>query len=185
MTQPTAAELSGKSRLLPGVPQHGTFWCIPASIENMLRTVGIQGITQEDLIEEYVLVHMSRANSPQAPRAVVLERFRCQPIPGACFGSFKTVAERILAGKLGDWEFYLDDGVDPSEYAQKVKDFIAADSPVLISAENPSGGSHITVVYKYDGDMLYSYDSGLGQESIISAKSYTFRSDILVLQRRS
>jgi hypothetical protein len=37
----------------PRIPQRGPFWCIPASIENMLRYVGFSSISQEDLVLGY------------------------------------------------------------------------------------------------------------------------------------
>lgn len=37
----------------PKIPQGGPFWCIPASIENMLRYAGFSALSQQDLVLGY------------------------------------------------------------------------------------------------------------------------------------
>lgn len=173
-----------------GVPQHGTYWCIPASIENLFRADSINDISQEDLLYEYLLtlniIGKSDSGAPlplnSLERHIVLETFRCQPIPKISFQAFIPIANTILA-REGKPIRLADINPIPTqkEYVTHLNDLLSKDKPVLISAAHAKG-AHITVVYQIDSTTLWSYDPGRDKhlEELIS--NYEFSYDLLYIQ---
>ncbi|MFN8179095.1 MAG: hypothetical protein U0167_14285 [bacterium] len=164
------------------MPQHGTYWCIPASIENMLRCVGCHALSQEDLVEAFIRAHVG-GGFAQAARHIVLENFRCAPLPGAFFGSFKTVAERLLGTNLRDRTIVHLNGLARDEYLRETKSRISTDEPVLISARSGPATCHITVVFAYEGDVLSTCDPALGRAIALDAAQIQFEPDLLTFER--
>ena len=173
-----------------GVPQHGTFWCIPASIENLLRSEALTDITQEVLIHQYLVQNVRTGKSATGqtvqlsslPKFAVLESCRCQPIPDASFQTFAPITNAILA-KLGVPQklAYTDGITTQDDYFSKVEGILRLDKPVLISAKNQAGW-HITVVYQSDGTTLWSYDPGEDRHVTLAKSEYEFSHDLLYVQ---
>jgi len=178
---PTSAILTNAAVVQPGIPQHGTFWCIPASIENMLHCVGCTNLSQEDLVEAFIRTQMS-GGSVQASRQTVLEHFRSRPLPGAHFGSFTSIVERKLAGSLPSRELSHEGNLTTADYLLKIKTHIANDEPVLISARSGGNLCHITVVFGYNGDVINTYDPGQDLMLDLHVSNYTFEQDMLILK---
>ena len=169
------------SHILPRIRQRGTYWCIPAGIENMLRCVDYNDLTQEDLVIGVVRpLGNTNESDPE-----ILERFRCERLPNATFQTFRVVAEHLMKTSLSNWKFELKDKVNERlEYVRYIKEAIAADEPILISVKNPTGEDwHITMVYEYNGDVLSWYD--LAQDTNVNrdASRCSFSADILVLRK--
>lgn len=173
-----------------GVPQHGTNWCIPASIENLLRSEGIVDITQEDLIYDFLLQNVRTGKSDTGqiiqlsslPRFAVLEMVRCPAIPNANFQTFAPITNAILLRRGHQLKLVYTEGIaSQADYFSKVEGILALDKPVLISAKNPSG-YHITVVYQSDGTNLSSYDPGQAQHVTLAKTQFEFSHDLLYVQ---
>jgi hypothetical protein len=173
-----------------GILQHGTYWCVPASIENLLRAEGVDNIRQEDLIYEHLLVlniDVPLGTGGAVPvsslqRHQVLEYFKCQPIPDATFQSFGATANIILARngssiKLTD----IHDIQSSGEYVKHMKEVLCRNKPVLMSVRYASGW-HITVVYKIDGTKIWSYDPEQDKHLAEPIANYNFSHDVLYVQ---
>jgi hypothetical protein len=148
----------------------------------MLHCVGYNDLTQEDLVEAFIRDYYQNF---QATRHTVLENFRSQPIPNAAFGSFKMITERLLAGNLPVLQLIHRSGLSPGDYLREIKEHIAADQPVLISARSGPALCHITVVHEYDGDVLSTYDPGLGGNVDLNSAKISFESDLLTFDHVS
>jgi hypothetical protein len=172
-----------------GIPQHGTYWCIPASIENLLRSESILDISQEDLIYQFLIrnVRTAQANGQNVllsslPRYAVLEAWRCQSINNASFQTFAPITNNKLIHKgIQKQLTYIEGITSQDDYFSKIESILVSDKPVLISAKNQSGW-HITVVYQSDGTNLWSYDPGQGQHVQMSKANYEFSHDLLYIQ---
>jgi hypothetical protein len=145
----------------------------------MLRCVNYNDLTQEDLVEAFIRNHFG---GHQAARVQILESFRSQPIPNAAFGSFKTTAEHLLGFNLPGLKFVHLTGLSPVEYLLRTKEHIASNHPVLIAARSGLALCHITVVYAYDGDVLSTFDPGLGEPVDLNAANIGFESDLLTFE---
>lgn len=170
-----------------GIPQHGTNWCIPASIENLLRSEKIFDLTQEDLVYEFLIqtAYAQKLNNGQSidlrnlQRFEVLEYFRCLPLPNVSFKSLSLIVNSILTKKGNYLQLSFISNIQLSkDYIQKVETILQKDKPVLISAGH-SAGWHITIVYQCDGTNLWSYDPGRDKHIVEPISNYKFSHDIL------
>jgi len=173
-----------------GIPQHGTYWCIPASIENLLRAEGITDITQEDLTYEYLLslnMKITINTSATVPlsslqKHQVLKYFRCKPIPKASFQTFRPVANTVLNRKRNSIQLTDITGIKSStDYVKHLKILLSQNKPVLMSAEHASGW-HIIIVYEIDATTISSYDPGQNKHLVEPIDSYKFSYDVLYIQ---
>lgn len=172
--------------------QHGTAWCIPAGIENLLKALNISEISQETLIDAF----LRKRNIPlednagnhipanNLPKHQLLEEFRCKALPDANFKTFKEILDEILSQKNIDLKLEIIDGItSQSDYIKFVKESIDNNQPLLISSKS-LGGWHITFAFEYDEDILKTFDPA--QDKMIDKKfnDYTFSHDILRLVRK-
>lgn len=171
-----------------GIPQHGTNWCIPASIENLLRSEQITNLTQEEIIHQYLLqnapiqslVGGGQLDLRTLQRSEVLELFRCPTLPNASFQTFAPIVNGILAKSGTPIRLSYKDNILPVDYVKEVDQILSNDKAVLISAGHARGW-HITIVYEWDGTRLWSYDPGRDTHIDDSAVSYNFSHDILFI----
>lgn len=173
-----------------GVPQHGTNWCIPASIENLLRAEGVTDITQEDLLYEYLLSLKLNINSQSGAtvplsslqRYQALELFRCAPIPNISFQSLGPIGNTVLTqkGKSTRLKDISDIKTSP-DYVNHLNNQLSQNKPVLMSAGHASGW-HITIVYQIDPTTIWSYDPGQDRHLAEPITSYAFSHDVLFVQ---
>lgn len=170
-----------------GIPQHGTNWCIPASIENLLRSEGIIDITQEDLLYEHILsLNLSGTTNAggnvalnSLQRHQVIEMFRCPPIPNATFQSFGPITNSILNRNGISLKLTDIPGIKTqADYVKHLNALLSQDKPVLMSAGHASGW-HITIVYQIDPTDLWSYDPGQDKHLVEPISSYKFSHDVL------
>lgn len=188
--KPNHAELSC-AKLLPCVPQRGEWWCIPGSIENMLRCIGYEELTQEKLIVEYIrsfpqpILLQNGADIRALNPSIILALYQQGPLPNANFNTFQKVATRMLQGSLNGWRFHWISGIsDPKSYISHMKQSIASDWPTLISVHTGSAW-HIILMIAYDGDMIKAYDPGANQIISKSVSAFQFSNDILILRQDS
>lgn len=169
--------------VLPRIRQHGTDWCIPAGIENMLRCIGYNKLTQEDLILNVVRSRENISNNKSDHE--ILEYYRCKPLPNATFHTFRDVAERRIGNSLAGWKFEVmeDKSSDKAKYLSDIKKAISADEPILISYRNERGNYHTNMVYEYNDSVLSLYDPGEHMDVQRNAFEYAFSEDLLVLHR--
>lgn len=174
------------------VSQHGTAWCIPAGIENLLKALNIIEISQEKLIDTF----LRKRNIPlqdnngipisinNVPKYQLLELFRCRALPDANFQTFKEVLDEILLQKNIDLKLEVIDGItSQNDYMKIVKESIENNQPLLISSKS-LGGWHITFAFEFDDDTLKTFDPA--QDEMIEKKftEYTFSHDILRLVKK-
>lgn len=186
---PSSFEISHKANLLPGVPQHGDWWCIPASIENMLRFVGYNKLTQEELIFEYIR-HFPRplslsngADLRIFPQSQMLRALQHTPLPDANFNSFSKVARLLLQHQLPEWDFrWINNVTNEASYIHHLKESISSDSPTLISV-GTQGAWHIVVVFAFTDDIIEAYDPATNTVLSKSTNQFQFSNDLLVLER--
>ena len=172
-----------------GVSQNGSHWCIPASIENLLRAEGVNSISQEDLIYEFFVRNVKDLQSNNGvvsvssiPKDTLLAAFRNKPIPGASFQTFAPVANAMLkAGNHSIELDYVDNINDQSVYVEKLVSIIEQDKPVLIAAQSP-GGFHITICYECDGTSIKSYDPEQDLHLTDKVSNYKFSHDMLFIK---
>jgi len=171
-----------------GVPQHGTAWCIPASIENLLLSEGASLLSQEEIIFQYLLknAHIKtlkngkKIDLHQLQRFQVLEMFRCEAIPNASFQTFTPIVNSYLQKSDLPLRLSYKEKIRETEYLSEVENILSKDKPVLISAGNANSW-HITIVYESNGQELWSYDPGRDQHIIELTNNYNFSHDILYI----
>jgi hypothetical protein len=163
-----------------GVPQIGTHFCIPAGIENLMRSESNYEVTQELLVRRYLVA--KDASYRRVPRFDLIKSFLDKPIPDASFQTFVPVAKKLLKESNSKIELTIIDGIkEPAEYVKQVEAVLALDKPVLIFA-NIGIGFHITLVYQSDGTSFWSYDPGEKAHVVKPISGYTFSHDILFVK---
>lgn len=170
------------------VPQHGTNWCIPASIENLLKSEGCHKLTQEDIIYEFLLqtAPIQKLSNGQEidlrlqQRFQVLELFRCPPLPDASFQTFAPIVNTLLNNAGVSLTLKSIDNISSNDYVKEVEGILSLDKAVLISAGHASGW-HITVVYESNGNKILSYDPGKDSHLDMPVSSYSFSHDLLYI----
>jgi hypothetical protein len=185
----------------PKIPQRGPFWCIPASIENMLRYAGFTAISQEDLVLGYcrrfgedsisaVVSYPPLRTAPVSIRnlggvAIINLARRC------CFnhGNFETFAEpatQNVAFKQAKFSLKFTGNIQTKrDYFQKMTDAVMADCPVLISVNNGDGTFHIQSVIEVEADKFKAYDPALDRIEEYNLANCVFSHDVLVLKKEN
>jgi hypothetical protein len=182
----------------PKIPQKAGFWCIPASIENMLRYRGVTSISQEDLI----LGYCQKFGDNALLRIVSSNPLRAVPVPikgladaeiiqlaRQCafqHGNFETFAEparksaAFLNAKLSlDFTGSIKTKAD---YFAIITAAVKADCPVLISVNNGNGTFHIQSVVEVETDKFLAYDPALNKIEKYNLANCIFSDDVLVLK---
>jgi hypothetical protein len=185
----------------PKISQHGPFWCIPASIENMLRYSGFTAISQEDL----VLGYCRRFGEDALLRIVSGPPLRAAPVslqglddvgvirlaqPCAFkHGNFETFAEpakQNAAFKQAKFSLiFIGNIQSKDDYFQKMTDAIKSDCPVLISVNNGDGTFHIQSVVEVEADKFNAYDPALNKIEQYNLANCVFSHDVLVLKKQN
>jgi hypothetical protein len=112
--------------------QRGKWWCIPASIENCFRYVGIWDVKQDQIVRAYVNLYGK----------------------GSWF-DFNTgarAAATLVDLKARGLQFEVGQSSDRETFYRKVKHAIANNWPVLIAYEIGGGNAHIVSVVAYGED---------------------------------
>lgn len=169
-----------------GISQHGTNWCIPASIENLLRAEKIMDITQEDLIHEFLLSKNPSLTDPNGgqvqlsslERFQALEIFRCRALLDINFQLMVPVTNKVLSSKGYSVKLTEINNIKSGNYVSEMENVLNQDKPVLMSAQT-SNAWHITIVYEISNKEILSYDPGRDQHLKVAVASYTFSHDIL------
>ena len=182
----------------PKIPQHGPFWCIPASIENILRYSGFDALTQEDLIlgycrrfgEDGLLKIVSHAPPQAVPVSIrgLSDGAILQLAKQCAFrhGNFETFAEPVQ--KNGAFQKaklslnYIGSIPAKSDYFTGMTNAIKANCPVLISVDNLNKTAHIQAVVEVQPDRFKAYDPALHKIAEYSLANCVFGPDLLVLK---
>ncbi len=120
----------------PCIQQQNNDWCIPASIENVMRFFNFV-ITQEQIIQHFLQKNNSR---------------------GMCFA---TMAD-ILEEQYGDhFEFQVVNHRNANTLVQYVDKRITSDNlPVIVSIEITNNRAHMLIVLCIDSDTVQVFDTG-------------------------
>jgi len=189
-------ELPNYTQKVPQIPQHGISWCIPASLENMLKYAGISSLTQEDLIELYckkfpndgLLVKMNdgyySVNTPAIKDRNQLLAIASRAIlKRANFEVFKEIVESTNRLKGTKWSLEYDNAVEKDKYFDRIKNCVDNGFPSLIAATNPDGNSHIRVALGYSPDIVKLFDPDPTRMIIdVPISQLEFNNDILILR---
>lgn len=194
---PLQAQLSEYSTRMPRIPQSGPFWCIPASVENVLKYIGINNLSQEQMVVRYakkygkkslIIPHGSQALTvdPSGLSDQDILRFaRHAALSQANFDVFKSIVEESGVLNSSMWELIFVNGLsDQAAYADKLKQHIAGQEPVMIASTNPDGSSHIRVVLAYDSSQLTFYDPAVDEIQSLPYSGFKFNDDMLILKRK-
>ena len=195
---PRMATLTDWSKRFPKIAQRADFWCIPASIENVLCYRGISTITQEDLILGYckkfgndaLLSIVSR--NPLQGASLRLEAL-CdveilQIAKHSMFrhGNFETFAEPVKDN--ADFKAsnlileFIGNISSKDNYFKAMTDAIESDFPILISVNNGNGTFHIQSVLEVSGSNFRAYDPALNKVESYDIANCVFSNDLLVLK---
>lgn len=183
----------------PKISQHGPFWCIPASIENMLRYAGLGGVSQEDLVLGYCQKYGEEAlleidpNNPQICLPVslkglgalqIIQRARQCAFRHGNFETFAEPAKQKAGFKKANLALDFIGAIKTkASYFDAVTSAVKADRPVLISVKNPDGTCHIKPVLEVDADTFTAYDPALNTIETFNVANCVFSNDVLVLRR--
>jgi hypothetical protein len=194
----TIGELPDYLNKLPKIPQHGMDWCIPASIENMLKYAGIHSLSQEVLVEMYCrkfsddgLIKKVNGvyyaiNIPAISDKVQLLEIASKTIfHRANFRVFKEIVESTSELQGTGWKLDFDDSLtDQDNYYNRIMETIDNGFPSLIAAKNLDGNTHIRVALAYSPGQIKVFDPDptklIVDEHIAQLK---FNNDILVLMK--
>jgi len=98
------------------VPQHGKYWCIPATIENILKSENINNVSQEDIIVEHIResgLKFSNNGVEEKSRELIaqdiIDYYREEELHEANFETFAKSTNRILI-KIGESKRLTFDG---------------------------------------------------------------------------
>lgn len=190
--------LSDWKNRFPKIPQRAPAWCIPASIENMLRYCSVTNITQEDLILGYCRKHGDDA----LLKIVSLHPLQAVPAPinrlndadiiklaAQCVfkhGNFETFAEPARQHAAFPKEKLSLDFKGSikvrADYFAAMTNAVKAGHPVLISVDNGDGTFHIQSVLEVEADKFRAYDPALNRVEQYDLAKCTFSNDVLVLK---
>ena len=182
----------------PKIPQKAGFWCIPASIENMLRYRGVTAISQEDLILGYCqkfgddallrIVSLNPMQTVPAPIKGLADADIIRLATQCAFqhGNFETFAEParknaafINAKLLLD---FTGDIKTKGDYFAIMTAAVTADYPILVSVNNGNGTFHIQSVVEVENDKFRAYDPALNRIEQYNLANCVFSHDVLVLK---
>ncbi len=182
----------------PKIPQRADFWCIPASIENMLRYSGFNAISQEDLIlgycrkygEDALLKIISYTPFQAVPASTRgLDDEEIVQLAKQCafrHGNFETFAEPArLNANFQKAKLSLDfigSIATKSDYFATMTNAVKDNFPILISVNNGNQTFHIQSVVEIEADKFKAYDPALNRIEEYSLANCVFSNDVLVLK---
>jgi hypothetical protein len=183
----------------PKIPQRADFWCIPASIENMLRYSGFQALTQEDLILGYcgkfgeeALLKIVAVNPLQAAPAsiqglsdaAILQLSKQCAFRHGNFETFADAARQNAAFQSAKLSLHFTGNITTKEdYFSAMTNAVQSDSPILISVNNGNKTFHIQSVVEVGADDFKAYDPALNRIEEYKLANCLFSNDVLVLKR--
>lgn len=185
----------------PKIPQQGPFWCIPASVENLLKFAGLNSISQADMVLGYcksfwddALLQIVPEVPPRGVPVALRGRNDCEimslaqncALRHANFQSISAVAEAHPEFQKSALSFkFIGNISDKAAYVSAIRGAMAEDEPALISLNNGNGTFHITAVLAIDGDELTIYDPARNGVFTGNVSNCTFSNDILVLGQKN
>jgi hypothetical protein len=183
----------------PRIPQRGPFWCIPASIENMLRYAGLSVLSQEDLILGYcrkfgqdaLLNIVSTAPLQALPASIQgLSDVQILRLAKRCafrHGNFETFADparQNVAFQNAKLSLdFIGSIKTKGDYCAAMTEAVKGDCPVLISVDNGNRTFHIQAVVEIHADKFTAYDPALNRLEQYNLANCVFSNDVLVLKR--
>lgn len=184
---PARASIPDYDSRFPKITQEGAFWCIPASIENMLKFVGINSLSQTDIMIAYGRKFQSDALSNQKTGLKsnvswndneFLIEARSAQLKHTSFGNFKTIVEESDILRHHDYEFEIVYG--NGSMLSNVKMTISNGNLAAISFR-----SHVGVVLEFDNDVITYYDPWPNIDNFETKKAHKiqFNNDLLVLRK--
>jgi hypothetical protein len=169
------------------IPQKGKYWCVPACVENLLRSEGVMDMTQEDIIYEYlgsidppikVADGIVAMNITDAPKDDVMELYREKELAGISFAKLEPLVNDMLRNRSYAVQISYTDGIVEDDYISEVESCLNNNNAVLVSARS-NGDWHITMVYESRGEKLFHYDPATDHHSRRRIESYKFSNDIM------
>lgn len=169
------------------IPQKGKFWCVPACIENLLRSEGVMDITQEDIIYEYlgsldppIMVEDENEEMEiaDAPKDQVMQLFREKELYEINFTKLEPIVNDMLRTRSHTARVSYVDGIDKDDYISEVERHLEDDRAVLVSSRSTEGW-HITMVYECHDQELFQYDPAAGQHARRQINTYEFSDDVM------
>jgi hypothetical protein len=182
----------------PRIRQRADFWCIPASIENMLQYSGFKGLTQEDLILGYCrkygqdgLTRIIPGDPARFLRISTLgmsDKDVMQLAKQCAFthGNFETFAEparQNAAFQKARLSLDFKGSLRTTDYFAAVTEAVKANCPVLISVKSGNQMFHIQSVVEVEVDKFKAYDPALDRVEDFNLANCSFSDDVLVLKR--
>lgn len=183
----------------PKIPQRAGFWCIPASIENMLRYSGLRTITQEDMI----LGYCKRFGEEALAKIVSVNPLKAVPVSikglddpdllqlaRQCafrHGNFETFAEPARQNATFQNArlcLHFTGNITTKEaYFSAITKAVEQDCPILISVNNGDSTFHIQSVVEVGAEDFKAYDPALDRIGDYKLAECVFSNDVLVLKR--
>lgn len=182
----------------PKIPQRSGFWCIPASIENMLRYSGFNAISQEDLIlgychkygEDALLKIVSSTPLNVVPASIrglndaeIIQLAKQCAFRHGNFESFAEPAQQNADFQKAKLSLDFVNGIaSKSDYFAAMTNAVKADRPVLISVNNGNQTFHIQSVVEIEADKFKAYDPALDRIEEYDLANCVFSNDVLMLK---
>jgi hypothetical protein len=175
------------------VTQRAVNWCIPASIENFLRYVGIEDVTQEKIIVAYCRMYgekslgaWARGNPPASVKALSDEAILAAAKPdfftNGNFNTFSRAAAAVANVKSRGYEFEFVPQTPQTRFMEKLKQAIVDDSPVLMAFQVGRRAYHIVMVIGYDERGVQVFDPANGKRGTVVFSKFSQTHDGLILR---
>ncbi|GEM_PF-1243517 len=175
------------------VTQRATMWCIPSSIENAFRYVGITDTPQEKIIAGYCKMYGDRAlGSLRRGGGLVPTRgMNDEQMAAAaknCYftnGNFNTFSRAAvttvdLKSRGLEFEFVVTQNRD--QFIERMKHAIANNWPFLMAYQVGGGNSHIVSVVGYDENSVRVFNPADGKTSNVPLSKFSPNPDFLILR---
>lgn len=118
--------------------QRGNWWCIPATLENCFRYVGIWDVKQDQIVKSYVNIYGKGSWFD--------------------FNSGARAASALVDLKSRGLQFEVVPAPDLDTFYRKIKHAIANNWPCVIAYEIGGGNAHVVNVVGYGEDWLDVYN---------------------------
>jgi hypothetical protein len=118
--------------------QRGNWWCIPATLENCFRYVGIWDVKQDQIVKSYVNIYGKSSWFD--------------------FNSGARAASALVDLKSRGLQFEVVPAPDLDTFYRKIKHAIANNWPCVIAYEIGGGNAHVVNVVGYGEDWLDVYN---------------------------
>lgn len=175
------------------VTQRAVNWCIPASIENFLRYVGIEDVTQEKIIVSYCRMYgdkslgaWARGNPPASVKALSDEAILTAAKPdfftNGNFNTFSRAAAAVADVKSRGYEFEFVPPTPQARFMEKLKQAIVDDSPALMAFQVGRRAYHIVMVIGYDERGVQVFDPANGKRGTVVFSKFSASHDGLILR---